>query len=100
MKLECSKPLDIVRTQGITFTEFKSMALCNGLDVVAKRGDHVSLEEFRNDLEAVCSGSSGGGQRREGEEDQLQEEDGNIVHMVVSFSRKVYKKKKGGGGGA
>ncbi|KAJ3032336.1 hypothetical protein HDV00_007608 [Rhizophlyctis rosea] len=67
--LECCRPLDEVRKRGVTFGELACLARCNGLDVVAKRADQVTKEEFLHDLE-MCASS----------------ED---THMIVSFSRKT-----------
>lgn len=67
--LECCAPMESVKNQGITFREFSCLARCNGLNVVAKRGTSVSLENFIQDLEKVCSS--------------------NDLHMVVSFSRQA-----------
>ncbi|KAJ3072548.1 hypothetical protein HK102_006205 [Quaeritorhiza haematococci] len=55
--------------KGITFQEFACLARCNGLKVIAKRGDQVSKEEFESDLRDVVSSLD--------------------KHMVVSFSRKT-----------
>ncbi|KAJ3020522.1 UNVERIFIED_CONTAM: hypothetical protein HDU68_010145 [Siphonaria sp. JEL0065] len=70
--LDCCSPLETIKSKGITFNEFASLARCNGLTVEAKR--NVSLDEFKRDLKAVCSGQGEGGQHQQ---------------MVVSFSRKV-----------
>ncbi|KAJ3037946.1 hypothetical protein HK097_003336, partial [Rhizophlyctis rosea] len=67
--LECCRPLEEVRKRGVTFAELGCLAGCNGLDVVAKRADLTTREEFFRDLE-MCARS----------------ED---THMIVSFSRKV-----------
>eukprot|EP00158_Paraphelidium_tribonemae_P005871 Partr_v1_DN27568_c3_g2_i1_m30554 putative glutathione gammaglutamylcysteinyltransferase len=63
----CSGSADAIKRQGITFREFSCLARCNGLEVVAKRADLVSFDEFSRDLRAVCSSSD--------------------RHLVVSFSR-------------
>ncbi|KAI9216651.1 Phytochelatin synthase-domain-containing protein [Blastocladiella britannica] len=70
--LECCAPLDVIKNKGITFKEFSCMAKCNGLSVVAKRGDEVSLEEFVTDLTASVSNAFA-----------------SDTHMVVSFSRRA-----------
>ncbi|KAJ3351844.1 hypothetical protein HDU83_008570 [Entophlyctis luteolus] len=75
--LDCCSPLETIKSKGITFDEFASLAACNGLTVEAKRftneaaGENVSKQEFINDLKRVCSNSEGS------------------LQMVVSFSRKV-----------
>lgn len=68
--LECCSPLEHIRKQGIHFDEFVCLAKCNGLQVVAKRADQVSKEEFIDDIKSVTSGK-------------------HEQHMVVSFSRKT-----------
>ncbi|ORZ34112.1 Phytochelatin synthase-domain-containing protein [Catenaria anguillulae PL171] len=70
--LECCAPLDVVKSKGITFKEFSCMAKCNGLTVIAKRGDEVTLDEFIADLKASTSNAFP-----------------TETHMVVSFSRKA-----------
>ncbi|ORX91825.1 Phytochelatin-domain-containing protein [Basidiobolus meristosporus CBS 931.73] len=66
--LEGCAPKEEVKRKGITFTQFYCLAE-NHCDVVAKRGDQVSFEEFVEDVKRVSSS---------GDE-----------HMVVSFSRKT-----------
>ncbi|KAI9168164.1 hypothetical protein H9P43_007536 [Blastocladiella emersonii ATCC 22665] len=70
--LECCAPLDVIKKKGITFREFSCMAKCNGLSVIAKQADQVSLDEFVADLRASCSNGFP-----------------TDTHMVVSFSRKA-----------
>ncbi|KAI9018345.1 Phytochelatin synthase-domain-containing protein, partial [Hyaloraphidium curvatum] len=67
--LSCLSPLEELHGRGITFGAFARLATCNGLDVVAKRGDRFTYADFLADLKEVCSGSGD-------------------VQMVVSFSRK------------
>lgn len=67
--LECAgSNISRIKEKGVTFKEFSCLAKCNGLDVIAKRGDQFTLDEFINDLKIVCSNSD--------------------MHMVISFSRK------------
>ncbi|ORY50990.1 Phytochelatin-domain-containing protein [Rhizoclosmatium globosum] len=74
--LDCCSPLETIKSKGITFDEFASLAACNGLTVTSKRvqeGDPntISKEEFIRDLKKVCGNSEG------------------LTQMVVSFSRKT-----------
>ncbi|KAL7753479.1 hypothetical protein RI367_001254 [Sorochytrium milnesiophthora] len=70
--LECCAPLQVIKQKGVTFREFSCLAKCNGLHVISKQADQVSLDEFMRDLKACTSNG-------------LPTE----THMVVSFSRKV-----------
>ncbi|KAF9362379.1 hypothetical protein BGX34_006292 [Mortierella sp. NVP85] len=65
--LECCAPTEQVKTKGITFNQFACLSKCH-CDVQVRRANQTSLEQFKQDLEMVCS-----------------RED---IHMVVSFSRK------------
>jgi glutathione gamma-glutamylcysteinyltransferase len=51
----------------MTFSDVQSAAKCNGLNVVAKRADKTTFEEFIHDLKTVSSSSD--------------------KHIVASFSR-------------
>ncbi|KAJ3281674.1 hypothetical protein HDU76_008877, partial [Blyttiomyces sp. JEL0837] len=87
--LECAPSLDQIRNKGMTFDEFARLARCNGLQVVARRGDEVTKEEFLNDLKMVSRGL-GGDCDNDGEKDGLDDGLGHSrVQMVVSFSRKA-----------
>ncbi|KAF8454562.1 Phytochelatin synthase, partial [Terfezia claveryi] len=48
--LDCCRPLDYVRTNGITLSEFTCLARCNGLEANTKYADKISLEDFRQDV--------------------------------------------------
>ncbi|KAG0262753.1 hypothetical protein BG011_009793 [Mortierella polycephala] len=65
--LECCAPAEQVKAKGITFNQFACLSKCN-CDVQVRRANQVSLEQFKQDLEMVCSRDD--------------------IHMVVSFSRK------------
>ena len=65
--LDCTPPLEQVKHNGLTFHELVCLARCNGLSVVPKRADKVSLNEFLSDVKRIC---------------QSQNE-----YLVVSFSR-------------
>ncbi|KAI8905095.1 Phytochelatin synthase-domain-containing protein [Gorgonomyces haynaldii] len=67
--LECCKPLEQVKEQGLTFDQVASTARCNGLNVVAKRADHTPYEEFLQDIANSTKT--------------------NDTHIVVSFSRQM-----------
>lgn len=64
--LDCA-PLQQIQNQGLSFYEFASLARCNGLEVIAKRADQITKEEWIKDLLLISKQSH--------------------VHMVVSFSR-------------
>ncbi|KAI7823828.1 Phytochelatin synthase-domain-containing protein [Gamsiella multidivaricata] len=66
--LECCAPVDQVKAKGITFNQFACLSKCH-CDVQVRRANQVSLEQFKQDLEMVCSRDD--------------------IHMVVSFSRKA-----------
>ncbi|RHZ45182.1 hypothetical protein Glove_688g28 [Diversispora epigaea] len=66
--LNCCSPIEEVKKNGTTFSQFACLAKCH-CDVVVKRADHVTKEEFIEDLKKVCSSSD--------------------VFMVISFSRKT-----------
>ncbi|KAG0027350.1 hypothetical protein BGZ81_005686 [Podila clonocystis] len=66
--LECCAPADQVKAKGITFNQFACLSKCH-CDVQVRRANQVSLEQFKKDLEMVCSRDD--------------------IHMVVSFSRKA-----------
>ncbi|KAJ3412999.1 hypothetical protein HDV05_008650 [Chytridiales sp. JEL 0842] len=68
--LECCSPLSQIKEKGLTFSEFACLASCNSLQVTSKRGNQVSLEEFRQDISDVCRGDG-------------------TTQLVVSFSRKT-----------
>ncbi|KAF9191640.1 hypothetical protein BGZ50_009270 [Haplosporangium sp. Z 11] len=65
--LQCCAPVEQVKAKGITFNQFACLSKCN-CDVQVRRANQVSLEQFKQDLEMVCSRDD--------------------IHMVVSFSRK------------
>ncbi|KAI5791644.1 Phytochelatin synthase-domain-containing protein [Peziza echinospora] len=56
--LDCCRPLDYVRTNGITLNEFTCLARCNGLEANTKYADKISLEDFRKDVIASTTTSS------------------------------------------
>ena len=66
--LECCAPAEQVKAKGITFNQFACLSKCH-CDVQVRRANQVSLEQFKQDLENVCSRDD--------------------IHMVVSFSRKA-----------
>ncbi|KAF8983936.1 hypothetical protein BGZ46_009173 [Entomortierella lignicola] len=65
--LECCAPAEQVKAKGITFNQFACLSKCH-CDVQVRRANQTTLEQFKNDLEMVCSRDD--------------------IHMVVSFSRK------------
>lgn len=65
--LECCETLENMRAKGVTFSQFACLAECHGLEVVARRFDQTTFEEF---LQAVQESATVPGR-----------------HLVVSFSR-------------
>jgi hypothetical protein len=65
--LECCEPLEIIRKNGITFSQLAATARCNGLQVVVKHADHTTFDEFIEDLKKVTRSDD--------------------IHMIVSFAR-------------
>lgn len=45
--LDCCKPLDEVRKEGITLDEFSCLAICNGLSVTTVRHGEFALDQLR-----------------------------------------------------
>ncbi|CAG8660332.1 8676_t:CDS:2 [Acaulospora morrowiae] len=68
--LSCCSPIEEVKKNGTTFAQFACLAKCH-CDVVVKRADHITKEEFIEDLKKVCSSSEN--------------------FMVISFSRNSLK---------
>ncbi|KAF9898130.1 hypothetical protein BX616_004454 [Lobosporangium transversale] len=66
--LQCCAPTEQVKAKGITFNQFACLSKCH-CDVQVRRANQTSLEQFKKDLEMVCSRDD--------------------IHMVVSFSRKA-----------
>ncbi|KAI9249149.1 Phytochelatin synthase-domain-containing protein [Phascolomyces articulosus] len=66
--LECCSSKEEMKKNGITFDKFACLAKCHS-DVVVKRGNDFTLEEFKKDVEDVTTRSD--------------------VFMVISFSRKT-----------
>jgi len=76
----CTKPLEVIRTKGITLDEFQEIAMCHGASSPIFRPGAVSLEQFRLDLIESVSGVKEGASPDESEDDPA-------GHMVVSFWR-------------
>lgn len=65
--LDCCRPLDVVRREGITLDDFACLARCNGARAQVWRPaaagfagpEHATLEEFRDALRRVCSTTEG-----------------------------------------
>ncbi|KAG2450417.1 hypothetical protein HYH02_004919 [Chlamydomonas schloesseri] len=70
--LDCCRPLEAVKEEGITLYQASCLARCNGarVELVPYGAAGLSLERFRREVEAVCAS---------GEE-----------HIVVSYSRKAF----------
>ncbi|KXZ56469.1 hypothetical protein GPECTOR_1g42 [Gonium pectorale] len=68
--LDCCRPLDIVKEEGITLYQASCLARCNGARVELRPYGSTSLEAFREEVASVC---------------RSEEE-----HVVVSYSRKAF----------
>lgn len=66
--LECCSSKEDMKKNGITFDKFACLAKCHS-DVVVRRGNEFTVDEFRRDIERVTSKSD--------------------EFMVISFSRKT-----------
>jgi glutathione gamma-glutamylcysteinyltransferase len=66
--LDCCRPLDEIKTEGITLSEFVCLARCNGAHAEASRPQASSLETFRREVHEVTSGADRG-------------------HLVVAYDR-------------
>ncbi len=53
--LDCCRPLDVVRRQGITLAEFGCLARCNGLRAEVHRADLTTEEQFRKAIRDTSS---------------------------------------------
>ncbi|KAI5786713.1 Phytochelatin synthase-domain-containing protein [Pyronema domesticum] len=56
--LDCCRPLDWVKENGITLAEFTCLAKCNGLDASTRFADETSFAEFERAVRA-CTFSTG-----------------------------------------
>ena len=67
--LDCCRPLELIKTSGITLPEFACLAKCNGLLTTMKRADSIEKHEFLMDIKRTSQSTS--------------------EYLVVSFSRQV-----------
>lgn len=67
--LDCCRPLEDIKKQGITLSEFTCLARCNGLHAVSFRANETSKEQFYEDI------------KRTSKMDK--------IYMCVSFARKT-----------
>lgn len=56
--LDCCRPLEWVKTNGITLTEFSCLARCNGLDATTRFADQITFEDFERDVISCCRSDS------------------------------------------
>ncbi|KAJ1546782.1 hypothetical protein HK096_004727 [Nowakowskiella sp. JEL0078] len=56
--LDCCRPLDYIKVNGITLSEFDCLARCNGLDTRVKRVNEATKGEFINDLKRTSEVST------------------------------------------
>jgi hypothetical protein len=54
--LDCCRPLDEIKSRGITLAEFVCLARCNGAKAEPQRPDDSSLEAFRRTVRESASG--------------------------------------------
>eukprot|EP01137_Pigoraptor_chileana_P027619 Opistho-2@829 len=69
--LECCRPLDYVKTQGMLFSEFSSLTRCNGAKVDEFRADIATVDDFRHSISLATSDP----------------EKSHTTHLVVSYDR-------------
>ncbi|KAF9108337.1 hypothetical protein BGX29_001614 [Mortierella sp. GBA35] len=65
-QLDCCTSVEVMKQKGITFNQFSCLARCHA-KVSAKRADRTAIDQFRKDIQLVCTSDQ--------------------VHMVLSFSR-------------
>ncbi|KAJ3339184.1 hypothetical protein HDU91_001061, partial [Kappamyces sp. JEL0680] len=53
--LDCCRPLELVKHDGITLSEFVCLAKCNGLEAKLRLAETTDHSEFVADLELACS---------------------------------------------
>ena len=68
--LDCCVPLEKIESSGIDFDSLECLARCNGLAVLAKRADEISLDYFRSRVKALTQSDSS--------------------FLAVSYSRKTF----------
>ncbi|TGZ83963.1 Phytochelatin-domain-containing protein [Ascodesmis nigricans] len=56
--LDCCRPLEWVKTNGITLSEFSCLARCNGLEAETRFADQITFEQFEQDVIACCRSES------------------------------------------
>ncbi len=66
--LDCCRPLDAVKREGVTMDQFACLARCNGARVRAHQAEESTIAELRYHVRAACSSPGG-------------------VHVVVAYSR-------------
>jgi glutathione gamma-glutamylcysteinyltransferase len=67
--LDCCRPLEDIKKQGITLSEFTCLARCNGLHAVSYRADDTTKEQFYQDIKRTSKIDN--------------------VYLCVSFARKT-----------
>ncbi len=68
--LDCCRPLDDVKVNGVTLGEFACLARCNGARAEVKRAESATLDELRAHVREACATPGGS-------------------HVVAAYSRKV-----------
>ncbi|KAG0380741.1 hypothetical protein BGX24_005619 [Mortierella sp. AD032] len=53
-QLDCCTSVEVMKQKGITFNQFSCLARCHA-KVSAKRADRTSIEQFRQDIQQVCT---------------------------------------------
>ncbi|KAJ3122050.1 hypothetical protein HK098_003146 [Nowakowskiella sp. JEL0407] len=52
--LDCCRPLEDIKKDGVTLSEFACLARCNGLKAEVKRAHEVNREKFLEDIKIAC----------------------------------------------
>ena len=56
--LDCCRPLEQVKEVGVTLPEFTCLARCNGLNVIMRRADQTSKDQFLQDIKRTSKTDS------------------------------------------
>eukprot|EP00467_Chlorarachnion_reptans_P004396 CAMPEP_0114516504 /NCGR_PEP_ID=MMETSP0109-20121206/17364_1 /TAXON_ID=29199 /ORGANISM="Chlorarachnion reptans, Strain CCCM449" /LENGTH=511 /DNA_ID=CAMNT_0001696899 /DNA_START=47 /DNA_END=1582 /DNA_ORIENTATION=+ len=76
--LDCCKSLDEIKLHGLTFSEWKQLAKCNGVKIEARYASESNIEEFRRTVMQITADS----------EDSKVAGQENRKFIVVSYTRK------------
>ena len=68
--LDCCRPLDVVRREGLTMSQLRCLARCNGAEVQSFAADRITLSELREHVIAASREADG-------------------PHLIAAYSRRV-----------